>query len=81
MDVYVFARGSDNKTTWYRTLTNPIWAPIGGIATSAPDATPNAAEPRISVVVRGADESLYCTDFNTTLKTWSPWADYGGTII
>jgi hypothetical protein len=81
MDVYVFARGSDNKTTWYRTLTNPIWAPIGGIATSAPDATPNAAEPRISVVVRGANESLYCTDFNTTSNTWSPWVDYGGTII
>ena len=78
-DVYIFARGGDGKTTWFRTLTVP-WVSIGGTATSAPYATPNAAEPRVSVSIRGSDRALWSRDYNTTLNTWTPWTSYGGTI-
>ena len=78
-DVYIFARGSNKQNTYYRTLTQP-WVNIGGIATSGPGATPNATEPRVSVVVRGSDKALYCKDYDTTQKKWTNWTGYGGII-
>ena len=80
MDVYIFVRGSNNQFIWYRTLANPTWQVIDGNATSAPDVTPNQAEPRISLVVRGEDRTAWARDYNTTLKAWSTWVPLGGQV-
>ena len=76
-DIYIFGRGADKQSTYYRTLTK-AWKSIGGIATSAPSATNNGTT--LLVSVRGADKALWYRTLDIPTGVWSAWTSLGGEI-
>ncbi|MGA3315261.1 MAG: hypothetical protein ABSC64_02345 [Candidatus Korobacteraceae bacterium] len=73
-NAYVFARGADKESTYYRTLVG-TWVDLDGIATSAPTAVLNGTT--IEVAVRGANTGVYVLTIDTTTGAISKWQTLG----
>ena len=75
-----FAVGSDGKL-WHAVKTGSVWGKwdnsLGGICTSAPDATARGIN-MIDVVVRGSDSHCYLREWNGSI--WLDWQDLGGLV-
>jgi hypothetical protein len=79
-DAYIFGRGANKETLYYRTLTkNWVTVPMGTlVATSAPAVT--ASNGIIALEVRGGDKAVWYVTLNTATGAFGKWTSLGGQL-